>query len=114
MEQFKTVEKWFSAQALAASSDPYQDVCDNYQDFIRLLKTYTENKNKNKKITLSCFSKEDKMKEVLEKIIGLLRGGFAACSTWHDHDGVRHFCYVNNQIALYKQQLIDDGYKFDS
>ena len=44
MEQFKTVEKWFSAQASIASSDPYQDVCDNYSDFIRLLNTYSPKK----------------------------------------------------------------------
>ena len=110
MEQFKVVEKWFAAQAFEASSDPYQDVCDNYSGFIQLLKTYTENK----KNRFSCITGKDKMKEVLENIIGLLRVGLSTCPTWNDYDGVRHFCYVNSQIKLYKQQLIDSGYKFDS
>ena len=110
MEQFKTVEKWFSAQASLASNDPYQDVCDNYSDFIRLLKTYSENK----KNRFTCFNKIDKMEEVLENIIGLLRVGYSTCPTWNGNDGVRHFCYVNSQIKLYKQQLVGSGYKFDS
>ena len=110
MEQFKTVEKWFSAQASLASSDPYQDVCDNYSDFIKLLKTYSENK----KNRFASFTNKDKMEEVLENIIGLLRVGISTCPNWVDYDGVRHFCYVNSQIILYKQQLVDSGYKFDS
>ena len=110
MEQFKIVQKWFSTQASYASSDPYQDVCDNYSDFIKLLKTYSENK----KNRFACFSGPDKMEEVLKNIIALLNLGFSTCHNWNDHDGVRHFCYVNTQIIRYKQQLVDSGYKFNS
>ena len=104
MEQFKTVEKWFGTQASLASSDPYQDVCDNYSDFIKLLKTYSENK----KNRFTCFSGRDKMEEVFENIIGLLRVGLSTCPNWNDYDGVRHFCYVNSQIILYKQQQTEN------
>ena len=111
MEQFKVVDKWFASQAFQASCDPYQDVCDNYINFITLLKTYTNKKQSN----LACCSKPDKMKEVLENIITLLRSGYTACSLWAESsDGVAHFCYVNQQIQNYKLDLIDHGYKFES
>ena len=108
MEQFKTVEKWFANQACLASSDPYQDLCDNYSDFIKLIKTYTDKKQDK----FGCCSKPDKMKEVLENIIVLLQSGYATCPNWLDSDGVAHFCYVYNQIKIYKQDLIDHGYNF--
>ena len=108
MEQFKTVEKWFSTQASIASNDPYQDVCDNYSDFICLLNTYSP-----KKWKFRCISGNDKMKEVLENIIAWLRHGINICPTWIDYDGVNHFCEVNRNIQIYKQELIDAGYKYD-
>ena len=111
MEQFNRVEKWFAQQALQASSDPYQDVCDHYSDFISLLKTYTETK----KERFSMLIGRDKMKVVLENIIRLLRIGLNTCSIWADSSaGVNHFCFVNRQIQEYKQELVDCGYKFDS
>ena len=112
MEQFKTVEKWFSAQASIASSDPYQVVCDNYSDLIRLLNTYSPKKTEFRGI-IGNDNENDKMKEVLENIIAWLRRGINICPTWIDYDGVNHFCEVNRNIQIYKQELIDAGYKYD-
>ena len=93
MEDFTYVQNQFRTLAFIASSDPYQEICDNYQDYI---------------IRLNRYKKEDKLYEANQVIIDMLRSGFSNCCIWDSSTINNHFVRVSNTFTNLKDVHLKD------
>ena len=105
VENYKTIHKFFRKQVRENSSDPYQDVCDNYNDFKRLLKEYEPAKGN---------EKFDYMKRGNETILSYIEYGFNNCHNWVKEDYYDHYRDVNHYMTCWEKTLVEQcGYNFD-
>ena len=93
-EDFDDIANFFTQRAFARSSYPYEDICDNYYNFMKKLKSY---KHKKKGI--------DYMKLATESIYKHLENGVNSCPNWDDDEFSDHFCFVDTCINYWKEQI---------
>lgn len=107
MEEFNFIDREFLKKIGINSNDPYQDICDNYYDYISRLEKYT-----NQKENIFCCLHKNAMRSALKDIISMLNYGINNCSVWDNDTGNRHFRTVYSNIQVYKVELEKHGYKF--
>ena len=81
IDPLEYVEQEFGKFTLAASSYPYEYICDNYQNYISILNSDKSNK---------C-------------IVQLLNNGFANCCIWDNSQMNKHFRQVYAAILTLKE-----------
>ena len=103
IENFKKISGFFIKQNGLHSDDPYQEICDNYPDFINLLKNY---KSEDPAI--------DYMHIANKSIFAQLEHGFNKCHSWSREEYYDHFQSVGCYMRYWKGVLTEKGgYKFD-
>ena len=103
IKNFKTIATFFIKQNGINSNNPYKDICDNYGDFMNLLKNYD-----------SKISGIDYMDIANKSILAQLEHGFNKGNDWNKEELYDHFHYVNGCMNYWKGVLIEKGgYKFD-
>ena len=103
VKNFKTVHSFFIRQGGMNSNDPYQDICDNYSDFMNRMSDYERN-----------FTVEkDNMFTASNVVLILLRRCFDNCYSWSSGDFFKHFRVVNSAMYQWTKILETDGYNFE-
>ena len=89
MDTFNYIEKEFRKRAFIASSYPYEDICDNYYDYMR---------------KINMVDDKDPIKKSLLTIKQHLQNGLTYCCVWDKSKINKHFVSVYNVIQGLKQQ----------
>ena len=103
IDNYKTIHNFFKKQAVQHSSEPYQDVCDNYYVFKRMLKEYEPKKVK---------GEVDYLHMAHDVILAHLETGTNRCCSWLHEDFYDHYSTVNTCMNYWKDTLIEKGYAF--
>ena len=99
VEEYNDIENFFKQRAFAESSTPYDDVCENYDTFMKLLKRYKSKDD----------GKVDHMDLAITSIYKQLEYGFNRCQDWDGEEFSDHFQYVNMCMGYWRSILIKTG-----
>ena len=103
VNNYKEVYKFFCKQVTENSSDPYQEVLDNYDRLASLMREYEQPKD----------LKIDYMK-MATNIVSLHIGtAMEKCYSWSYEEFYDHFEQVYCFMNYWKGVLIDKGYNFE-
>ncbi len=103
LNNFNSVYKFFCEKASERSSDPHQDISENYGQFISLLKEY---KVKGKEV--------DYINMGNNIVLLNLYKGCDECHSWLDKDYYGHFNEVYSFMNTWKSILEGRGFKFNN
>ena len=103
VDNYKKVHMFFYKQAVEDSSDPYQEVVDNYCEFENLLNEYKQ-----------LDEHLDYMGMAIRNILLHLKTANDSCHSWLKEEFYDHFQYMLTCMNYWKGVLEDKGgYNFD-